>query len=234
MLSGIEIKGSHVLEKIVPQTDLVESVKLALFSAILAGQILPGEKLSQDGLARQLGVSRQPVIQALRILFEQGILCNYGNRGLTVAAMNKNELLKLLSVRSELDCFAVRLAAERAKAGIFTPEDHESIRAINALFAESRVLIVKDKHFELVQNDIIFHKFLRGLSGNEFIQAVLEPHLLHHYRLANIMAVKRQGQIWAQHREIFDEIISGNASSAEALMLAHIQKAEIAIGWRHE
>ena len=223
-----------MIQKITPQIDLVESVKTALFEAILAGQILPGEKLSQDVLAKKMGVSRQPVIQALRILSEQGILCPYGKKGLTVAAIDKTQLLKLLAVRSELDCLAARLAAQKAETDSFTPEDHDIIDAINALIDDSRTLIAADEHLMLVQNDISFHKLLRRLSANEFIQSVLEPHLLHHNRLANIMGLDRHNEIWAQHREIFDAILSGNVSSADALTKEHINKAESSIGWCRE
>ena len=96
------------------QLDLVESVKNALFEAILTGEILPGDKLAQDDLAEKMGVSRQPVIQALRILSEHGILCPLGKKGLTVSSIDKDRLLNLLVVRSELDCLAARLAATRA------------------------------------------------------------------------------------------------------------------------
>ena len=70
---------SRLLEKITQQIDLVESVKNALFDAILTGEFLPGEKLAQDDLAEKMGVSRQPVIQALRILSEHGILSPRSN-----------------------------------------------------------------------------------------------------------------------------------------------------------
>jgi DNA-binding GntR family transcriptional regulator len=62
------VEGVQILKKIAPQIDLVESVKNALFEAILTGEILPGDKLAQDDLADKMGVSRQPVIQALRNL----------------------------------------------------------------------------------------------------------------------------------------------------------------------
>lgn len=68
------------MQKIAPQIDLVEAVKVSLFDAILTGKLLPGDKLSQDVLAEKMGVSRQPVIQALRILSENGILCPLGKR----------------------------------------------------------------------------------------------------------------------------------------------------------
>ena len=122
-------------------------------------------------------MSRQPVIQALRILSEQGILVPHGKKGLTVATLNEKNLLKLLDVRKQLDCLGVRLAAQRVKDSSLIDEDHEIIEAINRLIFDSHLLIVNGEHLKLVRSDISFHKLLRALSGNEFIQSVLEPHL---------------------------------------------------------
>ena len=97
--------------------DLVESVKTALFDAIIEGKITPNDKLSQIEIADALGVSRQPVIQALRILSEQGILVPHGKKGLSVADLDAKNLLKLLDVRKQLDCLGVRLAAQRVTDG---------------------------------------------------------------------------------------------------------------------
>ena len=77
VLEGWNVK---LLEKLPSQTDLVESVKAALFDAIIEGKITPNDKLSQIQIANALGVSRQPVIQALRILSEQGILVPHGKK----------------------------------------------------------------------------------------------------------------------------------------------------------
>lgn len=222
------------MQKLIPQIDLVEAVKMSLFDAILTGKLLPGDKLSQDVLAEKMGVSRQPVIQALRILSENGILCPLGKKSLTVSAINKERLLSLLQVRSELDTLAARLAANRAQTKNFDDHDHAQIKKIQNLIETSLGLLTGDNHAILVRNDIEFHKALRSLSGNEFIQSVLEPYLLHHNRLAYIMGADRHATIWRQHQAILQAILDGNAVIAEALTRSHIVEAEIAIGWHRD
>ena len=219
------------MKKIAPQIDLVESVKNALFEAILTGEILPGDKLAQDDLADKMGVSRQPVIQALRILSEHGILCPLGKKGLTVSSIDKDRLLNLLVVRSELDCLAARLAATRALNKNFNEGDHDQIENIKTLINKSLELVKGKNHTVLVRNDLEFHKLVRGLSGNEFIQSILEPHLLHHSRLFYIMADGRHKEIWEQHQSIFQSILSGDPDKAEMLTKQHTVEAETSMGW---
>lgn len=225
------LEGVQILEKIVPQIDLVESVKNTLFEAILTGEILPGDKLAQDDLAEKMGVSRQPVIQALRILSEHGILCPLGKKGLTVSSIDKGRLLNLLVVRSELDCLAARLAATRALNKNFNEGDHDQIEKIKTLINKSLELVEGKNHAVLIRNDLEFHKMVRGLSNNEFIQSILEPHLLHHSRLFYIMADGRHKEIWEQHQSIFQSILSGDPDKAEMLTKQHTVEAETSMGW---
>jgi len=225
------VEGVQLLKKIEPQIDLVESVKNALFEAILTGEILPGDKLAQDDLAEKMGVSRQPVIQALRILSEHGILCPLGKKGLTVSSIDKGRLLNLLVVRSELDCLAARLAATRALNKNFNEGDHDQIEKIKTLINKSLELVEGKNHAVLIRNDLEFHKMVRGLSNNEFIQSILEPHLLHHSRLFYIMADGRHKEIWEQHQSIFQSILSGDPDKAEMLTKQHTVEAETSMGW---
>ena len=225
------VEGVQLLKKIEPQIDLVESVKNALFEAILTGEILPGDKLAQDDLAEKMGVSRQPVIQALRILSEHGILCPLGKKGLTVSSIDKDRLLNLLVVRSELDCLAARLAATRALNKNFNEGDLDQIENIKTLINKSLELVKGKNHTVLVRNDLEFHKMIRGLSGNEFIQSILEPHLLHHSRLFYIMADGRHEKIWEQHQSIFQSILSGDPDTAEMLTKQHTVEADTSMGW---
>lgn len=219
------------MKKIAPQIDLVESVKNTLFEAILTGEILPGDKLAQDDLAEKMGVSRQPVIQALRILSEHGILCPLGKKGLTVSSIDKGRLLNLLVVRSELDCLAAQLAATRALNKNFNESDHGQIEKIKTLINKSFELVEGKNHAVLIRNDLEFHKMVRGLSNNEFIQSILEPHLLHHSRLFYIMADGRHKEIWEQHQSIFQSILSGDPDKAEMLTKQHTVEAETSMGW---
>ncbi|MGO4917758.1 GntR family transcriptional regulator [Pseudogemmobacter sp. W21_MBD1_M6] len=213
------------VQKLERNIDLVESVKDAIFDAILTGKLVPGEKLSQDMLAEQLGVSRQPIGQALRILLEHGIVCPLDKKSLTVAAIEHDNLMQLIDIRCELDCFAARLAAGKAKAGAFDDADLATLNALRQLKAKYGSDVSQVAFDDAVLDDIEFHRLIRKLSGNDYIQAILAPHLLHHHRLMYIMSNNRRPVIWAEHNLIFEAIEAGDVAEAQALVRHHIVDA---------
>ena len=92
--------------------DLVERVYRRLMDAISDGSLAPGERITQEEIAQQLAVSRQPVLQALRLLKKDGFHDAPG-RGLQVAPLDVQHMRDLYQVRGALDALAARLAAQR-------------------------------------------------------------------------------------------------------------------------
>src|SRR6185295_2492411 len=93
--------------------DLVERVYRALVDAISEGSLAPGAKLTQEEIAEQLAVSRQPVLQALRLLKNDGLVHDAPGRGVLVAPLDAARIAQVYEVRGALDSLAARLAAER-------------------------------------------------------------------------------------------------------------------------
>ncbi len=76
------------LVQIAAAPDLVDQVYRALLDAISSGSLAPGERITQEDLARRLAVSRQPVLQALRLLKKDGFVLDAPGRGLLVAPLD--------------------------------------------------------------------------------------------------------------------------------------------------
>ena len=95
------------------QPTLVEQVVNAIVSEIVDGKLPSNSRLIQDDLARAYGVSRQPVLQALLLLRDRGLVREAPGRGLIVSPIDPDFVRKLYEVRAMLDGFAARLAAER-------------------------------------------------------------------------------------------------------------------------
>lgn len=212
------------MQKLERSADLVETVKNTIFDAILKGQLVPGEKLSQDSLAEKLGVSRQPIGQALRMLLEHGIVCPLDKKSLTVAAISQVSLVQILDIRRELDSFSAGLAAERTKAGLLEESDFQIIEALDKLqkkHTDTTLIAFEDS----VIDDIEFHRLIRALSGNPYVHTIMAPHLLHHHRLMYIMNSNRRDTIWSEHAKILDAIKIGDAELARSLVWRHIKDA---------
>ena len=101
------------LVKLQPAPDLVDQVYRALLDAISDGSLAPGARITQEDLAERLAVSRQPVLQALRLLKRDGLLRDAPGRGLLVAPLDAEWIGHVYQVRGALDALATRLAAER-------------------------------------------------------------------------------------------------------------------------
>jgi DNA-binding GntR family transcriptional regulator len=157
------------MERLTRNADLVETVKSAIFDAILKGKLTPGQKLCQDDLAEKLGVSRQPIGQALRLLSEHGIVSPLDKKSLTVTAISQESLAQILDIRCELDSFAAGLAAERAKSGLFEESDFEILQLLQRLEEKHTGTEPFNSFDESVIDDIEFHRLIRALSGNPHV-----------------------------------------------------------------
>src|SRR5260221_8934595 len=101
------------MEKLHLQPDLVDRAHRAILDAICDGTLQPGSRLTQEELAERLGVSRQPVMQALILLKRQGFVCDAGRRGVMVAPLDPELVLNLYAIRAALDGLAAHEAAQR-------------------------------------------------------------------------------------------------------------------------
>src|SRR5450755_1294542 len=100
------------LVKLDAAPDLVERVYRSLLDAILDGSLAPGARLTQEEIARQLAVSRQPVLQALRQLKGDGLVLDAPGRGVLVTRLDGAWIASVYEVRAALDVLAARLAAQ--------------------------------------------------------------------------------------------------------------------------
>ena len=104
------------LVKLQSAPDLVDQVYRALLDAISDGSLAPGAQLTQEDIAEQLAVSRQPVLQALRLLKKDGLVLDAPGRGVLVAPLDADWIAQVYEVRGALDALAARLR-RRAPCG---------------------------------------------------------------------------------------------------------------------
>ncbi len=201
------------------QPTRVEQVYDEILAAITDGQLQPNERLIQDELATKLGVSRQPVQQALLLLRNDGLVREAPGRGLIVAALDADAARDLYEIRAALEGLAARLAAERgaARAKIAGP----------SVLEVGRAAIVSSSVSRMVAADLKFHHLLYELSGNALVRETTEPHWRHMRRIMGqvLMLGDTPRQIWDEHEAILDAVIAGDAPNAERLSQRHIMDA---------
>jgi DNA-binding GntR family transcriptional regulator len=202
--------------------DLVERVYRSLLDAITAGSLAPGQRVTQEEIAQQLAVSRQPVLQALRLLKKDGFLQDAHGRGLQVAPLDAQRVRELYQVRGALDALAARLAAQRR------------FRMAPALLRAGRRAAGGDDVMAMIDADLAFHNALYEAAGNPLIGETARLHW-HHLRRVMGAVLQQMGQreaVWAEHEAIARAIAKGDADTAARLIEAHGQHASEALGDR--
>jgi DNA-binding GntR family transcriptional regulator len=195
--------------------DLVERVYRALLDAISDGSLAPGARLTQEGLAERLAVSRQPVLQALRLLKKDGLVLDAPGRGLLVAPLDAAWIAQVYEVRGALDALAARLAA--ARRSVLEP----------TLIERGRQAAAADDIPSMIEADIAFHAAIYAASGNPLIEQSAQLHWVHLRRVmgAVLQSSRQREPIWDEHAAIAAAIAAGDADEAARLIQLHSRGA---------
>src|SRR5579864_5592420 len=113
-VAGWQRSGARMISPVERPVPLRQSVYEALVELVIAGRLTPGQHLVETELARQLGVSRQPVREALHRLEAEGWVDLRPNQGAFVHVPTDQEVDELLDVRALLEAETARLAAGAA------------------------------------------------------------------------------------------------------------------------
>jgi DNA-binding GntR family transcriptional regulator len=195
--------------------DLVDRVYRSLLDAICDGSLAPGERITQEEVALQLAVSRQPVLQALRLLKKEGFVHDAPGRGVLVAPLDIASLQHVYEVRSALDALAARLAAERRH------------RIEPRLLEQGRKAARGRNVKAMIDADLAFHGAIYAASGNPFIEQSAQQHWTHLRRVmgAVLQQSRQREAVWDEHEAIARAIAAGDAERAASLISQHARRA---------
>lgn len=201
------------------QPKLVEQVHKAILEEISGGKLRPGARIIQEQIAKELGVSRQPVQQALALLRSQGVLRDAPGRGLLVSPLDETYVRNMYDMRAVIEGLACRRAAEvnakQAKA------------KGPALIRAGRKAVASGSYGDMIAADMAFHHFIYTLSGNPFIAPAMEAHWTNTQRVMGAVLINEEQprNVWGQHEAMLEAIAAGDARMAEELGRQHISQA---------
>ncbi len=211
---------TETLSRLNQSPDLVDQVYRALLDAIRDGSLAPGARLTQEDIAQQLAVSRQPVLQALRLLKKDGLVMDAPGRGLQVTPLDPQVVGQVYQVRGALDALAARLAAQ------------QQYRIAPALIAQGRKAAAGRDIDAMIEADIAFHAAIYEGSGNPLIAQSAQLHWHHVRRVmgAVLQTTPQRESLWDEHQAIADAIAVGDADTAGRLIDEHSRRASEALG----
>ncbi len=148
-----------------PPGNLIHPVYETLKRMITSGELKSGEKIRQEKMASSLGVSRTPLVKALHLLEQEFLVVNIPRRGMYVREINNKELLDAFTCRYALEIAAIRTIAEHINAS--------DLKLLENCFKPylGQEKIDVDMY---QQADIKFHKLIITLSGNIYIEKMIE------------------------------------------------------------
>jgi DNA-binding GntR family transcriptional regulator len=194
---------------------LANEVYQRLLNAICEGEFEPGQRLTQDELASQLAVSRQPVLQALSLLKAQGFVTETGRCGVAVAPLDPIFIVHLYELRSIIDGAAARAATRHV--------DKAALNRGWQLIESGRRAVGADSVGDMIAADMAFHRFLHELSGNPLISEAASVHRQHVRRVMGsyLRQAPLRQSVWDEHRAILDAVSAGDGTLAETLARHH-------------
>jgi len=192
---------------------------------ILDGTLKPGERLVEDRLSAELGVSRVPVREALRSLSAEGLVTLLPRRGATVVEVTPESVAELVEVRALLEGLNAKLAAQR--------HDPEIIEQLKDTLARGNEAAKTGTAEELAHLNAEFHERLAVASRNTVLSEVMRG-LRERTSIAfAINGRARAREDWDEHAGVLAAVIAGDAELAALLANRHVQNAAAAFARQH-
>jgi DNA-binding GntR family transcriptional regulator len=223
---------------------LVDHLAATLQARVLSGEIPSGTRLRQEAIAREFGVSRTPVREALRQLQAIGIAQLEHNRGAVVRGPTARELREAYEVRAELEGLAAQLAATR-----IVDDQLDRLREAQRLFRRSIETLISqrrrsrhvppwDDDSDWVRGNDLFHQAIQEAAGNELLLRTISelhrmfPRALTWSALSESSALLEENV--RQHNAILEAIDQRDPPAARQRMVEHIHAAGELIAHRFE
>jgi len=203
---------------------LSQKVYRILKTRIIKGDLKSGEKLLENKIAEQLGVSRTPVREALRELTAEGFVETTPNQAIIVCTVTFDEIWDLLQIRGVLEGLAAKVATEK-----INPEE---IKKFNKIIAKMKHytannLISKKSILNFASLDVEFHDLILNICGNKWLIQIhnnLKNHI-ERFRIRSFSIPGTFSKSLNEHCKILDAMKKGDSELSEKLSKIHMKNA---------
>jgi DNA-binding GntR family transcriptional regulator len=192
-------------------------VKAELQEAILTRRLKPGERLVEGRIAMDLGVSRNPVREAIRALASEGLVKISDRRGAFVASMTEQEARETIEIRALLEGHNARLAARR--------QDTLTLKRIEAVLERGSAAVAAGRFNQLSGLNQQFHEELAAAGKNKILGDLLKRLRERTAMLFSPTNPARQARLWEEHAAILRAILKGDEQKAATLAANHVTNA---------
>lgn len=209
------------MQPLAPAPTLSERAAEVLRSHILAGHLASGERVVEAKIARELGISRGPVREALNQLRAEGLVRDEPRRGSFVVKLEADDIAEIYELRAAIETRAVRILTER--------RDPECLARLHEALETIERAAATDDPREAARADVAFHGEVCRLIENGRLYRVFTTHaelLQSLLRLENETFYENLDEITNEHRELLGAIEAGDAAQAVELWNAHLERTK--------
>ena len=198
-------------------TSLADKAYVAIRDRLIMLDIRPGDPIDDDGLAKDLGVGRTPVREALKRLEGDRLVVSYPRRGTFATGMDISDLAHISDIRAQLEPLAARRAAERATRSV-QPDLEELAAHIEQLD------VTQVDRTELMRWDLAVHRAIYRAAGNPHLEDVL----IRYDNLATrifclfLDRLPTVDEHVGEHVELLRAIAAGDTDRADDLAREHV------------
>lgn len=197
---------------------LRDQVLLELRRRIVDADYRPGERLTEERLAEDFGVSRNPVREALRVVEAEGFVEVQPRRGAVVATPDEATMRDMFAVRVLLEPLAARLAAERAT--------DEELRSLRGLLDLARAATEDDDYGRVAELNTALHARVVELSGNRWLMQFSLAMYRHVHWVFRLGAPIRAVHSWKEHVRLVEALERREPDAAERAAAEHVLAAQ--------
>jgi DNA-binding GntR family transcriptional regulator len=187
---------------------------------IVDRQLLPGDKIPQEKLAEDLGISRTPLVNALKFLEKEKLVRSIPRRGFFMRKFTQREMISIFELREVLEGLAARKAAQK-----ITANQIAQLRRFFHQFSEDQEIADIRAY---AREDRRFHNFLLDIGAKEFLKSILETYNIissSYQILAPEGLVRPPRDTIREHRAMIAAIAKRDAEAAENAMRLHFQRS---------
>ncbi len=189
---------------------------------IMERKLLPGQKIPQEKLARDLGISRTPLISALKFLEQEKLVESVPRRGFFVRLFSKEEMVYIFELREVLE----GLAARRAASNI----SDSQIAELRGFFKKFKPQKNITDYRAYAREDRRFHNFVIDVGAKEFLKSILLTTNIISFSyqvLDSEGLIRPPNQTISEHLAVIEAIRNRDPRAAEELMRQHFKKSLI-------
>ena len=206
------------MSKILASRPLYEEVADQLRVRIFAHELAPGTWIDEQTLAKEFGISRTPLREAIKVLATEGLITMKLRRGAYVTEVNRGDLEQIFTILSLLEGQAAKEAATKAQEKDLNELDDMHLRLEKA--AADRNL---DQFFEV---NVRFHERIIAIANNPWMTGVIAD-LRKVLKLQRKDSLSRTGRLQSslsEHREILKALLERDPIAAEQAMRTHLAR----------